>query len=62
MKEELSTQQHGEFTVDQETEIKHRVWTAQGTVDSGLYTLKEALKWYDLTEEQYNKYKDSWKK
>lgn len=52
MKEELTTKMHGEFTIDAETELKHRAFSA---LQSGA-DLEEAARDYDVPMETIKKY------
>lgn len=58
MKEELTTKMHGEFSVDSETEIKHKIWgvmnAAQTEPEINYY-----LRVWELTREQFNKHRKS---
>lgn len=53
MKEELTTKMHAEFSLDQETEIKHRAFSA---LSSGL-PLKRAAEIYDVSENAIESYR-----
>jgi hypothetical protein len=57
-RDEFTELMHSEFTVSPETEIKHRVHSAVRVYGHNLFTLEEILVDYNLTLEQYNKYKD----
>lgn len=52
MKEELTTKMHSEFTIDQETELKHRAFSA---LQSGA-DLETASRRYDVPIEIIKKY------
>lgn len=50
--DELTEAMHGEFTVDEETDYRHRINSARNSVAQGLFTLPEAAKVYGFTLEQ----------
>ncbi|SFS30735.1 hypothetical protein [Lutibacter maritimus] len=62
MKEELTTKMHSEFSIDSETEISHRVSCVVDELNEGYDTLEVLLKDYNVTIEQYNKYRSKWEK
>jgi len=62
MQEELTAKMHSEFTIDQETEISHRVSCVVDELNEGFGTLEELLSDYNVTLEQYNKYRSEWEK
>jgi hypothetical protein len=53
-KEELTEKMHSEFTVDEETEIKHRAWVVLGCVQDGA-DLAEMMKLYQVTQDDIDK-------
>ena len=55
MDEELTREMHGEFTVSKETEREHLIAFAHLSVQSGHMTKKEAIEWYGITEEEFDK-------
>jgi len=61
MEEELTALMHSEFTIDEETDISHRVGSVVGDLKDSDFTLEELLEDADLTLEQFNKYKSQWK-
>jgi len=62
MKEELTTLMHSEFTIKPETEIKHAVWGFLSACDHSGTTIEEELKnMWNVTREQIEKYKDSYR-
>ncbi len=60
MKEELTSKMHSEFTIDPETEISHRVSCVVDELNEGYDTLKNLLLDYNVTMDQYNKYRSKW--
>ncbi|SMB99618.1 hypothetical protein SAMN00120144_3703 [Hymenobacter roseosalivarius DSM 11622] len=50
--DELTEAMHGEFTVDEETERRHRVATARSSVALGLLTPDEAAEAYGIPLEE----------
>lgn len=60
--DELTAKIHSEFTIDEETEKELRVWSVirQSTYRGS--TLEESLEMYDVTMEDYEKYKDTYDK
>lgn len=48
MQDELTEAMHSEFTVDDETATRHRVWTARESVALGLNTPEEAAEVYNV--------------
>lgn len=62
MKEELTTKMHSEFSIDSETEISHRISCVVDELNEGYDTLEVLLKDYNVTIEQYNKYRSKWEK
>ena len=52
MPDELTEAMHSEFTVDEETDRRHRGDTARSSVALGLYTPAGAAKAYDIPLEQ----------
>ncbi len=60
MKEELTTAMHTEFTVDAETDLKHRVWVLLSECDRLNRDYKKLLEVYELTEEDVKKYQNSY--
>ena len=63
MKEELTAKMHSEFTVDKETEQKHRAGCVWGVVgfDAPKDTIEEWAKEYGVTYEISMKWKSYWK-
>ena len=60
MKEELTTKMHSEFTIDAETEIKHKafcVWDSVG-IDATESEIKTESESYGITPEDALKWKD----
>lgn len=62
MKDELTSKMHSEFTVDSETEISHKVSCVVDELNEGFGTLDELLKDYNVSLEQYEKYRSKWEK
>lgn len=62
MNEELTSKMHSEFKIDSETEISHRVSCVVDELHEGFGTLKELLSDYNVTNEQYEKYRSKWEK
>jgi len=65
LKEELTTLMHSEFTIDAETEIMHKAWTAWECIDSNIAHNRPAdvdreCKYYGITIEQLNQHKESY--
>lgn len=58
--DEFTELMHSEFTIDAETELKHTVWCIIGIVKSKIFTLDEALEIYQVSQEEYDKYKDTY--
>lgn len=50
-KDELTAKMHSELIVSKETHHKHIVWTALDVIQSGLMTPKQAMRAYNLKEE-----------
>ncbi|UOQ83283.1 hypothetical protein [Hymenobacter sp. 5414T-23] len=48
LQDELTEAMHSEFTVDAETEQRHRVQTARSTVAMGMFTPAQAAEAYDV--------------
>lgn len=64
LKEELTEKMHSEFSVDAETEIKHKagsMWATAGFACNDA-TLRKWCKSYGITTQQAIKYKEYWKK
>lgn len=59
MEEELTSKMHSEFTVSDEADISHRVFCVVKDLAIGT-PLKESLEDYDVTLDQYNKYRSKW--
>jgi hypothetical protein len=59
-KEELTTKMHSEFTVSEETDRKHVVFTALHVIDQKLMTIPQAITAYGLTPEDLDKHRDEW--
>ena len=57
--EELTTAMHSEFTISDETDRMHRVWTAQELEAEG-YPLAEALEMQQVTMADYDRYWDTY--
>jgi len=55
MNEELTREMHDEFTVSKETEREHLIIFAHLSVQSGKMNKDEALEWYGITIEEYDK-------
>lgn len=60
MKEELTTAMHSEFSVSNETEIKHRVWSVLSRSEREGNAPEDYLERYDLTKDQLEKHKPSY--
>lgn len=60
MKEELTAAMHSEFAVDDETEIKHRVWSLLSSCKSQDKTVDELIDQYDLNTDDVAKHKQSY--
>lgn len=56
MREELTTAMHSEFSVDAETDLKHRVWAAVRMVENGTFSQEEALSAFGISSADYQKY------
>lgn len=50
--EELTTAMHSEFTVSEETDIKHRCWTAWECIEDGDFSFDKACQVYNVTKEK----------
>ena len=63
MKEELTAKMHSEFTVDKETEQKHRAGCVWGVVgfDAPKDNIEEWAKEYGVTYDICMKWKSYWK-
>jgi hypothetical protein len=62
MQDELTTKMHSEFTIDAETENRHRagcVWL-QLTADATKEEVEECAKSYEIDYETAMKWKDYW--
>lgn len=55
MNEELTREMHDEFAVSKETEREHLIIFAHLSVQSGHMSKEEALEWYGITDEEYEK-------
>lgn len=60
LKEELTAAMHSEFTVDAETEIKHRVWSLLSSCKNQSKTVEELIEQYELTMDDIEKHKQSY--
>ncbi|NDV81341.1 hypothetical protein [Bacteroides sp. 51] len=60
LKEELTTAMHSEFTVDAETDLKHRVWSILSSCKNQNKTVNELIDQYDLSMDDIEKYKQSY--
>ena len=60
MKEELTTAMHSEFSVSNETDVKHKVWSVLSRSNREKSDPTDLLKVYGLTIVQFNRYKDSY--
>lgn len=60
MEEELTSKMHNELSIDSDTEISHRVSGVVEELNDSDFTLNELLDQYDVTLEQYNKYRGEW--
>lgn len=55
-KEELTTKMHSEFGVDNDTRRKHVTWTALSVIASGFMSEAVAMKKYNVTDKEIEKY------
>lgn len=62
IKDELTTKMHSEFSIDNETEISHRVSCVVDELHEGFGTLEQLLEDYGVTKEQYEKHRLKWEK
>lgn len=62
MKEELTTKMHSEFSVSEETDIKHRVWRLLSYCDSSGVDEKTHADYVGLTMEQVEKHKTEYQR
>lgn len=63
MKDELTELMHSEFTLSEEVDVKNRVGSAMQVVRTLGITeseLPNILKRYNVTMDDYNKWKDHW--
>jgi hypothetical protein len=60
MKEELNEKMHNEFSVDENTDLKHRVWTMMDEARRRDVTPEELLESYGLTDHDLAKHRDSY--
>ena len=61
MKEELTTAMHSEFTVDAETDLKHRCWSVYRCIERGM-SLATAIDVYEIEIEDLKKNLDEYNK
>ncbi|WP_345056460.1 hypothetical protein [Hymenobacter glaciei] len=52
MQDELTKAMHSEFTVDAETDRRHRLDSARSTVEQGLFTAAKAAEAYGFSVEE----------
>ncbi len=57
LKEELTEAMHSEFTVDEETEIKHRCFSALECISEFNYPIEKAVKIYNVSFSDIEKHK-----
>ena len=57
--EELNALMHSEFSITSKQDISHKVSCVVEEIADGL-PLEQALKDYDVSIDQYNKYKGEW--
>lgn len=60
LKEELTTAMHSEFTIDSETDLKHRVWSILSSCKSQNKTIEELIEQYDLSMNDIERHKQSY--
>ncbi len=60
LKEELTTAMHSDFFVSEETQLSHRVCTVVEVVSSGAMLLSDALALYDVSLDDYNRFRSLW--
>jgi hypothetical protein len=58
--DELTTKMHSEFSVSEETEKKHVVFTALKVIDSKVMTKSKAMAVYAITQADVKKYQEEW--
>lgn len=59
MKEELTAKMHSEFSINSAMEREHAVLFAKLSIQSGDMSKEEALKWYKVSESEYNSFDES---
>ncbi len=59
-RDELTDAMHATFTISDETDMKHRVWTSMELEASGDYSLSEALEMQQVTMVDYEKYMNTY--
>ena len=57
MKEELTTQMHSEFSISEETDIRHRCFCALKDIKDFSYTLEKVCVLYNVTPKQIETHK-----
>ncbi|SHJ05701.1 hypothetical protein SAMN05443429_10881 [Cruoricaptor ignavus] len=59
VEDEFTEAMHEEFTVPDEVDVKHRVWSLIWFLEIGEFTLEELLTEFRLTREQYERYRNT---
>jgi len=59
MKEELTAKMHSEFSISSAMEREHAVLFAKLSIQSGDMTKEEALKWYRISENEFNSFDET---
>lgn len=62
MKDELTEAMHGELSISPEDELKFRVFTVLEVLECGIFERDEALKVYNITEEQILQYEAEYRR
>ena len=57
MKEELTTKMHSEFSIEEETDVKHRCFCALKCIKDYFYSIEKASILYDVSPEDIEKFK-----
>lgn len=59
-KDELTTEMHSEFTVSNETDLKHKVWAAISQSEKGGQNIEDLFRSFGIDKTIYQTYKDTY--
>jgi hypothetical protein len=60
MKEEFTKAMHSELQIDEETEMKHKVWTYLDGLSWDTRSIEQQMRSYGFTQADVDKYRPSW--